>query len=46
MGWLVPIPSTFLEARRDFVDETNNGTEDIWCISEGLDHPRLWREAE
>ncbi len=36
--------STFLEAGWDFVDETDNGTEDIWKISEGLDYPRLWWE--
>jgi len=35
---------TFLEARWDFVDETKNGTEDIWKISEGLDYPSLWWE--
>jgi len=26
------------------VDETNNGTEDIWWIDEGKDYPRLWWE--
>ena len=36
--------STFLEAGWDFMDETDNGTEDIWKISEGLDYPRLWWE--
>jgi len=36
--------STFLDAGWDFVDETENGTEDIWCIDEGLDYPRLWWE--
>ncbi len=36
--------STFLEAGWDFVDENDNGTEDIWKISEGLDYPRLWWE--
>jgi hypothetical protein len=36
--------NTFLEAGWDFVDETENGTEDIWEISEGLDYPRLWWE--
>ncbi|UCE50207.1 MAG: hypothetical protein JSW47_08590 [Phycisphaerales bacterium] len=34
--------STFNEAGWDFVDETANGTEDIWKISEGLGYPRLW----
>jgi len=38
--------STFLEARWDFVDETANGTDDIWWILEGQDYPRLWWEAE
>jgi len=33
--------STFLEAGWDFVDETANGTEDIWWILEGQDYPRL-----
>jgi len=36
--------STFLEAGWDFVDETNNGTEDIWRILEGQGYPRLWWE--
>ena len=36
--------STFLGARWDFVDETANGTEDVWWISEGQDYPRLWWE--
>ena len=35
---------TFLDAGWDFVGETENGTEDIWKISEGLDYPRLWWE--
>jgi hypothetical protein len=34
--------STFLEAGWDFVDETANGTDDIWWIHEGQDYPRLW----
>ncbi|MCX5643254.1 MAG: hypothetical protein NTZ17_01005 [Phycisphaerae bacterium] len=29
----------------DFVDETANGTEDIWWILEGKDYPKLWWEA-
>ena len=33
---------TFLNSRWDFVDETINGTEDIWWILEGRDYPRLW----
>jgi len=36
--------STFLDAGWDFVDETVNGTEDIWWILEGRDYPRLWWE--
>ena len=38
--------------RWDFIDETANGTDDIWWILEGQDYPRLWwelpadREAE
>ena len=36
---------TFLEAGWDFVDETANGTEDIWWIDEGKDYPRLWWET-
>jgi len=35
---------TFLEAGWDFIDETANGTEDIWWILEGRDYPRLWWE--
>ena len=37
--------ATFLEAGWDFVDETTNGTEDIWWIIEGQDYPRLWWEV-
>jgi hypothetical protein len=36
--------STFLDVGWDFVDETMNGTEDIWWILEGKDYPRLWWE--
>jgi len=35
---------TFLDAGWDFVDETDNGTDDIWWINEGQDYPRLWWE--
>ncbi len=35
---------TFNDASWDFMDETANGTEDIWWILEGQDYPRLWRE--
>ncbi len=33
--------STFIGAGWDFVDETANGSEDIWKIAEGLGYPRL-----
>lgn len=33
-----------LEVGWDFVDEMENGTEDIWWIDEGHDYPRLWWE--
>jgi hypothetical protein len=36
--------STFLEAGWDFMDETENGAEDIWWISEGNEYPKLWWE--
>jgi hypothetical protein len=36
---------TFLDAGWDFVDETTNGTEDLWWILEGKDYPRLWWQA-
>ena len=35
---------TFLNAGWDFMDETVNGTDDIWWIDEGQDYPRLWWE--
>jgi hypothetical protein len=35
---------TYLKAGWDFVNETENGTEDIWRIDEGNDYPRLWWE--
>jgi len=38
------IAGTFLDAGWDFVDETENGTEDIWWILEGQSYPRLWWE--
>jgi hypothetical protein len=34
----------FLHAGWDFVDETANGIDDIWWITEGHDYPRLWWE--
>jgi hypothetical protein len=36
--------ATFLKAGWDFFDETENGTDDIWWITEGQDYPRLWWE--
>jgi len=33
--------STFTDAGWDFVDESVNGTEDIWSICEGTNYPRL-----
>jgi len=36
--------NTFTDAGWDFAGETDNGTEDIWWIDEGKDHPRLWWE--
>ncbi|MBP7052224.1 MAG: hypothetical protein KBE65_14525 [Phycisphaerae bacterium] len=36
--------STFLDAGWDFANETANGTDDIWWITEGQDYPRLWWE--
>ena len=35
---------TFLDAGWDFFDETENGADDIWWITEGQDYPRLWWE--
>jgi len=36
---------TFLDAGWDFVEETENGTKDVWRIIEGQDYPRLWWES-
>ena len=36
--------TTFLDAGWDFIDQVGNGTDDIWWIDEGQDHPRLWWE--
>ncbi len=35
---------TFLEAGWDFVNESQNGVDEIWWIREGRDYPRLWWE--
>jgi len=38
--------ATFLEAGWDFVDETENGTQDVWSICEGTNYPRfVWQIA-
>ncbi|MEN6424451.1 MAG: GLUG motif-containing protein [Phycisphaerales bacterium] len=37
---------TFLEVGWDFVDESVNGTQDIWWIAEGLAYPRLHSELD
>ena len=37
---------TFLEAGWDYMDETINGTDDIWLIDEGRDYPHLWWETQ
>jgi hypothetical protein len=38
---------TLLNIGWDFIDETENGTEDIWWINdEGQDYPRLWWEQQ
>lgn len=38
---------TFLKAGWDFVDEIENGTENVWWIDEGKDYPRLtWELTE
>jgi hypothetical protein len=38
---------TFTDAGWDFVEETKNGTEDIWWIDEGKDYPHLsWEKSE
>ena len=34
----------FLEAGWDFIGETDNGTDDIWWMTEGRDYPHLWWE--
>ena len=34
----------FSDAGWDFMEELENGTEDIWWILEGRDYPRLWWE--
>ena len=41
-----PTAATFLDAGWDFIDEIENGTEDIWWILEGQDYPRLWWELK
>jgi hypothetical protein len=46
-GWPTAVMRTavpFLIAGWDFVDEAENGTDDVWWILEGQDYPRLWWE--
>lgn len=38
---LMKAESTYADSGWDFVDETENGSEDIWCICEGADYPKL-----
>ena len=38
---VMQMESTFLESGWDFINETTNGTNDIWQIDEGQDYPRL-----
>jgi len=40
------IESIFTNSGWDFMDEAENGTEDIWWIIEGQDYPRLWWETD
>jgi len=35
------IESTFVDAEWDFIGESENGIEDIWCICEGQKYPKL-----
>jgi hypothetical protein len=37
--------ASLLYAGCGFVDETANGSKDIWWILEGQDYPRLWWET-
>ncbi len=36
--------NAYLEAGWDFVDEIENGAEDLWRMDEGQGYPRLWWE--
>lgn len=40
------IADTFTDAGWDFVNETPNGTKDLWWIDEGRDYPRLSWELD
>lgn len=35
-------PNTFIQAGWDFVNETVNGTEDVWAMPDGGGYPILW----
>jgi hypothetical protein len=38
--------NTFLDAGWDFVEETTNGTDDIWKIRDGANYPKLaWQQS-
>ena len=37
--------NTYLNAGWDFIDEADNGTDDLWWIDNGQDYPHLWWEA-
>ena len=37
--------NTFLNVGWDFIGETDDGTEDIWWIDNGMDYPHLWWEV-
>ncbi len=37
--------NTYLNAGWDFINETDNGTDDLWWIDNGQDYPHLWWEA-
>ncbi|MHC4521243.1 MAG: hypothetical protein ACYTAS_21825 [Planctomycetota bacterium] len=44
--WGSTTACTFINAGRDVVSETENGTDDIWWILEGQGYPRWELEEE
>jgi hypothetical protein len=44
MAYVLTAATTFIAANWDFMDENDNGTEDICWILEGQDYLRLWWE--